>query len=740
MAQHRPGKERREPRFEAPQEPDEAALRLRPEDRPAPIRGEGRRAPQPRERASGDAPYDDAGSEPDHRERPLERERKGRGRKRAGNAASKPARHRRGFFGAMLYWGVIAGLWALIALGGVVVYHATKLPPIDQLAVPKRPPNIAILASDGSLIANRGEMGGSHVPIGELPPYVGKAFVAIEDKRFYSHFGMDLTGIARAVVRNFTSRRFHQGASTLTQQLAKNIFLTQERTLSRKVQEAMLALWLEHKYSKDQILELYMNRVYFGAGAYGIEAAAQKFFGKSARALSLGEAAVVAGLVQSPTRLAPNKNPEGAAARGALVLAQMVDQGYASADSAKNTKTNTAEARKFARPGSGNYAADWIMDILDDHIGSVEGDITVRTTLDPRLQAMAEKTAQSFEARRVKLNAGEMALVAMSPDGAVRAMIGGRDYAQSQFNRAVAAKRQPGSAFKPFVYLTALEKGLTPDTLREDSPVNIRGWKPENASHEYMGPVTLTQALALSLNTVAVKLNVEMGPKNVARTAQRLGIYSALKANESLALGTSEVSPLEMVSAYAVFANGGIGSIPHAILEVKDASGKVIYKREAQNRGLVAPPEAVASLNRMLRETLVIGTARKSDLPGQMAAGKTGTTQDYRDAWFVGYTGALVAGLWIGNDDGDPMKRVAGSGLPAELWSEFMRAALKGQPAVPPPGLETESLSLPGVAGGSASSSPSNASVSGQGLPNPGMPQAGPSKRERSLLERMFGG
>ncbi|MCZ8187272.1 MAG: PBP1A family penicillin-binding protein [Beijerinckiaceae bacterium] len=663
-------------------------------------------------------------------DRPVKR---ARGR---GPAPRRPRRSGRGFFGTLFYWSFVMGLWALLALGGVVAYFAMKLPPIDQLSVPKRPPNIAILASDGTLIANRGETGGSTVPIAELPPYVGKAFVAIEDRRFYQHFGIDLAGLARAVVKNVAARRAEQGGSTLTQQLAKNIFLTQERTLSRKAQEALLALWLERNYTKDQILELYMNRVYFGAGAYGIEAASQKFFGKSARAVTLGEAAVLAGLVQSPSRLAPNRNPEGAAERAALVMAKMVEAGYATPEQAKSSKFNTADARKRAKPGQGNYAADWIMDILDDHIGAVETDIVVRTTIDPKLQAMGERAfATAFEPKRGKLNVEQAALVAMAPDGAVRAMLGGRDYAESQFNRAIAAKRQPGSSFKPFVYLAALEKGMTPETVREDAPINIRGWKPENYTQEYFGQVSLTQALAMSLNTIAVKLNVEVGPRQVVRTAQRLGINSALKANESLALGTSEVTPLEITGAYAVLANGGTGVVPHVILEVKTTAGQVIYRRPQPALGQVVDPAHIGMMNRMMRETLVSGTARKSDIPGHPAAGKTGTTQDHRDAWFVGYTGQLVAAVWVGNDDSQPMKKVTGSGLPAEIWAEFMRQAHRGLPAQPLPGAR-DSDPLGSLLQANAGPATPPAPVQD----NPGAWQhQGPTAKERSLLSRLFG-
>ena len=464
------------------------------------------------------------------------------------------------------------------AIAGLFAYYASQLPPIDQLAVPKRPPNIAILADDGTLIANRGDTGGAAVRLSELPPYLPKAFVAIEDRRFYSHFGIDPIGIARAVFRDVTGRGGMEGGSTLTQQLAKNLFLTQERTLSRKIQEAILALWLERKYSKDQILELYLNRVYFGSGAFGVEAAAQKYFGKSARQVTLSEAAVLAGLMKSPTRLAPNHNLTAANERAAQVITAMAEQGHITEAMAKLALATPAQVVHEKGAGSINYAADYVMDMLDDTVGAIDEDIVVTTTLDPRMQAAAERAlTDELNAKGDKFGVEQGALVALDPDGAVKALVGGRNYADSQFNRAVAAKRQPGSAFKPFVYLAALEKGLTPDTVREDAPISVKGWNPENYSREYFGPVTLTKALSLSLNTVAVRLGLEVGPKTVVRTAHRLGITSELEPNASIALGTSEVTPLELVAAYAAFANGGIGVQPHVIARVRTANGKLLY-------------------------------------------------------------------------------------------------------------------------------------------------------------------
>ena len=368
-----------------------------------------------------------------------------------------------------------------------------------------------------------------------------------------------------------------QGGSTITQQLAKNLFLTQERTVSRKLQEVALAFWLEHRFSKAQILELYLNRVYFGAGAYGVEAAAQRYFGKSSRHLTLAEAAFLAGLVQSPSRLAPSHNPDGAERRARVVLADMADQKLISGDAEKLALDHPARAVKSAGADSLNYVADWVMDAVNDYVGRFDQDIVVETSIDPALQGAAEHALDdALREKGEKFGISEGAIVAMTPDGVVRALVGGRSYAESQFNRAIAAKRQPGSAFKPFVYLTALEHGLTPDTIRDDAPIAVKGWKPENYEHEFMGPVTLTQALANSLNTVSVRLILEVGPSAVARTAYRLGIDSKLDPNPSLALGTSGVSPLELVSAYAPFANGGFAAVPHAIERIKGADGTIL--------------------------------------------------------------------------------------------------------------------------------------------------------------------
>jgi penicillin-binding protein 1A len=563
-----------------------------------------------------------------------------------------------------------------------------KLPAVGDPLIPTRPPNIAILDENGILLANRGDTGGAAVKIGNLPPYLPKAFVAIEDRRFYSHWGLDPFGVLRALTHNLSGGSAVQGGSTLTQQLAKNLFLTPERTISRKVQEAMLALWLERKYSKPQILELYLNRVYFGSGAYGVEAAAQRYFGHSARELTLPEAAMLAGLVKAPARLAPNRNPAGAQERAEQVIAAMAEEGYVTDAMAKLALGHPAKAIRSQPQNAANYAADYVTDMLDDITSAFDEDITVLTTLNASLQRAAETALREELDRKGKAFGVEQgALVAIDPNGAIKALVGGRDYSESEFNRAVSAKRQPGSAFKPFVYLAALESGLSPATVREDAPVNVKGWQPENYSRTYWGPVTLTQALALSLNTVAVRLGVEVGPKAVANAAHRLGIQSDLALNPSLALGTSEVTPLELVTAYVSFANGGIGVQPHIISRVKTTSGKLLYQHKGGSNGRVIDPARLAMMNSMLAETLLTGTARKAELPGWQAAGKTGTSQEFRDAWFVGYTSHLIAGVWLGNDDNSPTKRASGGNLPVAIWSRFMQAAHRGVPPQPLPGL-----------------------------------------------------
>ncbi|UQD72836.1 penicillin-binding protein 1A [Bradyrhizobium japonicum] len=715
-----------------------ADLRLTPADR---VPG-GEDKPKKSTKSSAKRKSDDAGDEPP-------RERKAQ----AGRSGAKRRSKSGGGFGLgrLVYWGAVLGLWGMIAVIGVVIYVGAHLPPIQSLEIPKRPPTIQIVGIDGSMLAQRGEMAGANVSLKDLPPYLPKAFIAIEDRRFYSHFGIDPVGILRALVTNVLHRGVSQGGSTLTQQLAKNLFLTQERTMARKLQEAELAIWLERKHSKNEILELYLNRVYFGSGAYGVEAAAQKYFGKSAKDVTVAEAALLAGLVKSPSRLAPNRNPEGAEARAQIVLAAMADAKFITEAQAQASIGHPSYNVKPAGAGTLNYVADWIGEVLDDLVGQIDESIKVETTIDPKLQSVAEAAIiDELAAKSVKFNVSQGALVAMTPDGAVRAMVGGRNYSDSQYNRAVTARRQPGSSFKPFVYLTALEQGLTPDTVRQDAPIEVKGWKPENYTHEYFGAVTLTQALAMSLNTVAIRLGLEVGPKNVVRTAHRLGISSKLEPNASIALGTSEVSVVELVGAYAPFANGGFAVAPHVVTRIRTLGGKLLYMRQAEERNQVIDPRYVGMMNTMMRETLISGTAKKAEIPGWPAAGKTGTSQDYRDAWFIGYTANLVTGVWLGNDDNSPTKKATGGGLPVEVWSRFMRTAHEGVAVAALPnsqaswGLSNLAQAASQVSPPAATTAPGPAPASNGGYrPPPTRANVRPEAAaglDGWLMDRLFGG
>jgi penicillin-binding protein 1A len=713
----RGAEKRREPSFESGA--GTLDVRLAPEDRAAPA-ADAAQARRSTKTSSAKATSGKSGSarrvepkfDPPARSRPPAPPKKGKTARRSG---------RRFGIVRLAYWGAVLSIWAALGVVGLFAWVAMHLPPIQSLEIPKRPPSVQINSLDAKVFANRGEMGGAALSLKEMPAHLPNAFIAIEDRRFRSHHGVDPVGLFRAVVANLLHHGISQGGSTITQQLAKNLFLTPERHLMRKLQEVVLSLWLEHKFSKNEILELYLNRVYFGSGAYGVEAASQRYFGKSARNVTVSESALLAGLVKSPSRLAPTRNFDGAEERAKVVLAAMADAKLISGDTAKSAMASPPKIVKPSAGGSSNYVADWVMDVLNDLIGRVDEDIIVDTTIDAAMQAVAEKALiEEVSQKGEKFGVQQGALVSMTTDGAVRALVGGRSYAENQFNRAVAAKRQPGSAFKPFVYLTALEHGLTPDTVREDRPIEIKNWRPENYGHEYYGPVTLTQALAMSLNTVSVRLTLEFGPTNVVRTAHRLGITSKLEPNASIALGTSEVSVLELVSAYVPFANGGNAIIPHVVERVRTLHGKTIYARPRPTLGRVVDPRYVAMMNAMMRETLVSGTARKADLPGWFAAGKTGTSQDFRDAWFIGYTNQLVTGVWFGNDDSSPTRHATGGGLPVEVWSRYMKAAHQG---VPVSGLPLGTGGLASLA--DAPSGLPSAPIPPAGVPSPGVPSAG---------------
>jgi penicillin-binding protein 1A len=586
------------------------------------------------------------------------------------------------------YWSCVLCLWLAIGLGGVILYYGAKMPSATTWNIPARPPNVKIVASDGTTLANRGATGGEALPLGRMSPYIPQAVVAIEDRRFYQHFGVDPIGLVRAMISNLTAGRLVQGGSTLTQQLAKNLFLSTERTLERKVQEVLLAFWLEHKYTKDQILEMYLNRVYFGSGAYGVEAASRRYFKIPARDVNLAQAALLAGLLKAPSRLSPARDPDAAEARTQVVLEAMRDEGYVSDREITTAMTQAPTRAKSYWSGAENYAADLVMGRLEDLIGGpVKQDLIVDTTIDYRMQMQGEKTiSTAIDRYGGKLNVSQGALVSIDGTGAIRTLVGGYDYSVSQFDRATTAKRQPGSAFKPFVYTTALEMGHTPHSVRNDAPIRIGKWTPSNYDEKYRGPVTLSEALAHSLNTIAAQLVMEAGPENVVKTAHRLGIESKLQANASIALGTSEVTLTELTAAYAPFMNGGYKATPHIIKRVRLASGKVLYENTYDNPPRVLRPEIIAMMNGMLVRAVNEGTGRKARLASHQVAGKTGTSQSFRDALFVGFTNSLATGVWFGNDDGKPTRKVTGGAMPAAAFQEFMHVALNGGSSIQLPG------------------------------------------------------
>ncbi|MDP6572877.1 MAG: PBP1A family penicillin-binding protein [Rhodospirillales bacterium] len=605
-----------------------------------------------------------------------------------------PIFHRRSQLGRgvrrLAYGAAVVAVWGVIALGGLVAWYALDLPDIEGALARGRAPTVRLLAADGRELAAVGDLYGVPVRLGELPPALPAAVLSMEDRRFYNHFGIDLIGLARAAVANAKAGRIVQGGSTITQQVAKNLFLTPQRTLKRKVQELLLALWLEHRLTKDQILTVYLNRVYLGAGTYGVEAAARRYFGKSARRVTTYQAALLAGLLKAPSRYSPARDPGLAARRARAVLDVMVAAGVltpAQAATAKRGGGAIPAARLPRRQG--RHFVDWVLEQVSGYISAGDRDLVVKTTLDGPLQRTAEAAVGALlEGPGTRAGAAEAALVVLSPDGAVRAMVGGRDYATSQFNRATQARRQPGSAFKPFVYLAGLEAGLTPDSIIEDAPVTMAGWSPRNFDKRYRGPMTLRQALARSVNTAAVRVARKAGIERVAATARRLGIGARLTTTPSLALGAAEVGLLELTAAYGPFANGGFGLLPYAIEEISDAAGRVLYRRAGSGLGRVVAAPRVAAMNDMLSVAVSSGTGRAARL-ARPVAGKTGTSQDFRDAWFVGYSADLVGGVWIGNDDGHPMRGVTGGGLPARLWRRVMKAAHRGWSARSLPGLGT---------------------------------------------------
>ncbi len=573
-------------------------------------------------------------------------------------------------------------------LAAMMFYYTLKFP--DPFAVSRdgKAGVIRILASDGSLLAERGTAH-PYMPIKMLPKHVIDAIIATEDRRFFNHWGIDPFGMIRAVFANMRAGQFRQGGSTLTQQLAKNLFLSHERTLTRKIDELALAIWLEYRLDKNQILELYLNRVYFGAGAYGVEAAAQRYYGKSARAMNVAEAALIAGLLKAPSHYAPTKNPGAGRARGRSVLHKMFAAGFLSTKQLKNALNQPVRfVKKNNKKSHHSYgnAVDYILARLPRILDTDHSEILVETTIDASLQRTAHTViTDALRKSGKKLNATQAALVILDRSGGVRTLLGGRDYRKSQYNRATKAHRQPGSTFKPFVYLAALEAGYKPETIAYDLPVSIKGWTPKNANGRYTGTISIRDALAKSINTVAVRVALDVGPDKVADISRRMGISSKLRADPSLALGTSEVSLIELVSAYNVLPNGGRKTDLHIIRRIRTSKGRILYARPAASDTQLVSAQNIGAMNSMLQTALQTGTGHRAALDNHPAAGKTGTSQDYRDAWFIGYTAHMTAGIWIGNDDGTSMKSVSGGGLPARIWRTIMTRAHRDKNVLPLP-------------------------------------------------------
>ena len=616
-------------------------------------------------------------------------------------ARPQPRRRRRSVTGVVLRFTATLAAMAVLAVVALFAVIWVSLDKQGVLQVPEREPGIMILAADGSVLAEQGSFNGDEVRIADLPDYVPNAFIAIEDRRFRSHFGIDVFGLIRAAHANYQAGRVTQGGSTLTQQLAKNLFLNPDRTIERKLQEVVLALWLEHHYSKDDILQLYLNRVYFGAGATGIEKAARVYYQKPAAELTLSEAATLAGVVKAPSASNPISNPEAAAARAQLVLESMADAGFITAEEAQAAILRPAESRPAAYLSPRQFVIDWIIEQLPEFVKDYQQSLVVQTTIDPALQAQSElAVASALREDGAKLNVSEGAMVVMDGSGAVLAMVGGKSYRKSQFNRATKARRQPGSAFKPFVYLAALERGFTPDTMVVDEPVRIGNWQPENYRRKYLGPVPLETALALSLNTVAARLVMQVGPAAVADVAHRLGITSPLGQDASIALGTSEVTLLELTSAFVPVANGGVPAPPYAVTRIQTRDGRLVFERNGSGFARAVSDRDLGSMNRMMRLVVTEGTGNRAAFPGFDIAGKTGTSQNYRDAWFIGYTSELVAGVWVGNDDNTPTRKVTGGLIPAVIWRTVMEPAHRGlTPGPLPGGSLTASADAPAIPG-----------------------------------------
>ncbi|NQZ13416.1 MAG: PBP1A family penicillin-binding protein [Alphaproteobacteria bacterium] len=595
--------------------------------------------------------------------------------------SSKAAKKKGGFFSRLIAklfkWGFVAGLWLFIGLGLLMAWYASELPSVTKSMVFERRPTVIIKANDGTVLDRYGDVKGKIITVEDLPPHVMNAVLATEDRRFYEHMGFDVIGFTRAMVVNIKAMSFVQGGSTITQQLAKNLFLSRERTIKRKVQELMLAFWLEYELTKDEILSAYLNRVYLGAGTYGVDAAARVYFGKSARELSIREAATIAGLLKAPSRYSPAASPERASRRTKVVLQAMVDAGYIDQSEVDSYKILPPAPRR--KPSSGEtikYFTDYVVAQLGDLIGTVDSDIVVETTLDKDIQeqleiSMTKALLQYGPERNVEHGAG----LVVRLDGAIVGMMGGKDYGISEFNRATKSIRPPGSSFKPLVYLTAIEEGWSIDDTIMDEPIEEGRYRPKNFGHEYYGEVTLYEALTMSLNTVAVNLMRDVKPDKVIDMARRLGITADLEPDLSLALGSSGVPMIQMTTAYATLGRGGLAVEPFSIKRITDVEDNTLYEHEIERRARqVVEKSHISQITAMMESVVQNGTGQAAQIP-YPAAGKTGTSQDFRDAWFIGFTPRYAAAIWMGNDDNSPTKRLTGGSGPARVWRETMMRA-----------------------------------------------------------------
>ena len=592
---------------------------------------------------------------------------------------------------------------AAVALPGLPAGTVQPLPPIE------RAPQVIFVDRNGSRIGVRGGRFGPPVDVRSLPGHVPAAFVAIEDRRFYSHPGFDAAGIARAAAVNLAEGGLAQGGSTITQQVARLLFLNPDKTLERKARELALAVQLEQAFTKSQILGLYLSRINFGKGAWGLESAAWRYFNKPASRLTVREAAMLASIPKSPSGYNPVDEPQRNAERTRLVLDAMVETGVLSSKARAAALAETPRVWKRAPGASAEYFVDWMDAQARRRAGTLRQDIVVETTLDLPLERAAEEALRSSVSAGAAQGVGQGAVVTLDGSGAVRALVGGTDHQTAPYNRATDARRQSGSAFKPFVYLTALEAGLTPDSPVVDEPVAINGWSPANYEPGNLGPMTVETALSKSVNTVAARLADEVGRETVAATARRLGISTPIPTTPAMALGSGLVTPMDMAEAYGAFATGGRQVEAWGVSRIRTSSGKVIWTRPAPAppRQVIGNP-ALSDLNRMMRQVIRSGTGTRAALPGRDIAGKTGTTSAYQDAWFAGYTGGIITVVWLGRDDNRPMKDVTGGSLPAETWRRVMTAAISRLPSgpipagplpPPPPAAPPDPQPVPDIAG-----------------------------------------